>query len=264
MNTKELREQYELNVGHKVLVIDGTTVDGYIRHLESRLTQTKAETDKLNQEVVNLCKDKVQFESRPIEREQERENYFATCEKYRSQLAEKEKECERLIKKADRFYVDWCSMRDTISPLTTAIDSLTRQLSESQKDCNEEQKAHETIGTILAEFDVDGTSVGCARKAKDEISRLTTEVERLMKICNRLPLTQRTYESELSRQESELTRLRTQLEQAYEAIRQIAYADNTCRFCGTTDECDLTNHKPDCVVLLAQSHSTLDTKGEKP
>ena len=255
MTTKELREQYELNVGHKVLVIDGTTVDGYIRHLESRLTQTKAETDKLNQEVVNLCKDKVQFESRPIEREQERENYFATCEKYRSQLAEKEKECERLIKKADRFYVDWCSMRDTISPLTTAIDSLTRQLSESQKDCSEEQKAHETIGTILAEFDVDGTSVGCARKAKDEVSRLTAEVERLN---NEL------LSKDDDKWAEEVTRLRTQLEQAYEAIRQIAYADNTCRFCGTTDECDLTNHKPDCIVLLAQSHSTLDTKGEKP
>ena len=60
-------------------------------------------------------------------------------------------------------------------------EKFERQLSESQKECNEEQKAHETIGTILAEFDVDGTSVGCARKAKDEVSRLTAEVERMTK-----------------------------------------------------------------------------------
>ena len=47
MNAKELREQYELNVGRKVLVIDGTTVDGYIRHLESRLIEKEKECEKL-------------------------------------------------------------------------------------------------------------------------------------------------------------------------------------------------------------------------
>ena len=72
------------------------------------------------------------------------------CKRLESRLSEVEKESER-----------WHSEMLDVS----------RQLSESQKDCSEEQKAHETIGTILAEFDVDGTSVGCARKAKEEISR---------------------------------------------------------------------------------------------
>ena len=60
-------------------------------------------------------------------------------------------------------------------------DWLESRLIESQKECDEEQKAHEKIGTILAEYDVDGTTVSCAREAAKAISTLRAEVKRLKK-----------------------------------------------------------------------------------
>ena len=95
-----------------------------------------------------------------------------------------------------------------------------------------------------------------------QLSKSRSEVERLMKICNRLPLTQRTYESELSRQESELTRLRSDLAEAYEVIGKRWYVQTEdgekCFYCGEEVIDETEDYKPKhpspstCIVLKSR------------